>query len=454
MPERGALPASSRQDWCWHWTRSHTGDSTPLESPEVLLLRGRLDTGALREALAEVETRHEALRLHLAGDAGPGADATWPGQRLRSAPGALHVVPAGADGVRAGVRRTLARRLDLTDRMARTTLLRSPDGEHVLVAQFHHLVVDGTSHDVFRRDLAAAYAARTGAERHAPAGRPAPFGYVDLIRREQSEPSRADRRARAAALARTLAAHGAREPLPARPGAEVSDRARFAGVPLALSAGHTEGLLGWCREQRTTPHNTLLALLARAVADEYGRDRLVASVYMHGRTTPEARHAVGLLCNVVPVPLDLGDRDLPGLARHVGGAVLDAWDRVDLPLGAVVGHTDGEGAGTEAVYRTALSHLEFRMTGGAGRAGRAGAVPPFGPELSAENLTYEPPDHGLRFTGRRQALQCARSLYAAVEMAGGEITGSLWYDEQYHHAVRLARVAGAFRTAAQQLLAA
>ncbi|MFF8730082.1 condensation domain-containing protein [Streptomyces sp. NPDC015171] len=443
-PDPGALPASSRQDWCWHWVRSHTEDSTPLESPEVLRLRGRLDTGALRDALAEIETRHEALRLHLAGDGGPAADAAWPGQRLRAAPGGLDVVPVRPGDEEAEVTRTLDRRLDPTDRMARMTLLRSADDDHVLVGQFHHLVMDATSHDVFRRELAAGYAARTGAAGGTPAEGPAPFGYVDMIRREGSARAGEDRRDRAAAVARTLRAHGADQPLPAGPGAEVTHRARFAGIPLALSAEHGERLLRWCREQRTTPHNALLALLARGVAEVYERDRLVASVYMHGRTTPAARGAVGLLCNVLPVPLDVAGGSLSALARRTGERVLAAWDGVDLPLSAVADHAAAR-TGTEAVFRTAMSHLEFRMTGGAGRSGReAGAPLPFGAGLSAEHMAYEPPDRGLRFSGRRQALQCARTLYADAHVTENGVTGSLWYDEQYHDTVRLTRVSDIF----------
>ncbi|USQ86222.1 condensation domain-containing protein [Streptomyces phaeoluteigriseus] len=449
-PDTDVLPASSRQDWCWHWVRCYTEDSAPLEA-EVLLLRGRLDVGALRDALADVEMRHDALRLHLAGDEGTVEDATWPGQRLRPTPSGLHVVAAGSGRERAEMTHTLGQRLDLTDRMVRTTLVRSADGEHLLVAQFHHLAVDATSHDVFRRDLAAAYAARTEPGRGAPADGPAPFSYVDMIRQEQSPQARVDRQRRAADLARTLRAHGAEEPIPARPDAEVSLRAQSIGVPLTLSADRTETLLRWCRERRTTPHNALLALLARGVAEAYERDRLVATVFMHGRTTPAARKAVGLLCNVMHVPLDIGDRGLSGLARQVGDRMLAAWDGVDLPLSAVVDNTTAR-VGTEAVFRTALSHLAFDMTGGAGRRISDASAPlPFGPALSAQNVTYEPSYHRQRFAGRRQALQCARTLYATAQMTESGITGSLRVDERYHDPERLARVADVFHASIDAL---
>ncbi|MGV9944108.1 condensation domain-containing protein [Streptomyces sp. NPDC003401] len=437
------LPASSRQDWCWHWMRSYTRDSAPLES-EVLLLRGRLDVGALRDALADVEMRHDALRLHLAGDGATAGDAGWPGQRLRPTPSGLHVVTAGPGRERAEVTYALGRPLDLTDRMIRTTLVRSADGEHLLLAQFDHLAIDATGHDVFRRDLAAAYAARTGSGRGVPADGPTRFSYVDMIRQERSPQARADRRRRAADLARALRAHGAEEPIPARPGAEVSLRAQYTGIPLVLSADRTRALLHWCRERRTTPHNALLALLARGVADAYGRDRLVATVLMHGRTTPAARQAVGLLCNVVHLPLDIGDQVLSGLARQVGERMLAAWDEVDLPLSAVVDGTTAR-TGTEAVFRTALSHLAFDMTGGTGRRIRdAGAPIPFGPALSAQHVTYESPGRQQRFAGRRQALQCSRTLYATARTTESGITGSLGFDERYHDPERVARVADAF----------
>ncbi|MFM9615625.1 condensation domain-containing protein [Streptomyces sp. V2] len=440
----GILPASSRQDWCWHWMRSHTEDSTPLEIPHVLLLRGPLDVGALRDALAEIEMRHEALRMRLAGHAGAAADATWPGQRLLPAPSDLNVLSAGSEDGQPEVLHTVAQRLDLTDRMIRHTLVSAAHGEHHLVTQFHHLAVDAMSHDLFQQQLAAAYAARIGAGGGPSADKLVPFSYVDMIQREQSAQVRADHRRRAADLARAVQAHGAERPLPGRGGAEMSLVSRFAGIPLTLSSADTENLNQWCREQRTTPHNALLALLARGVADVYERDRLVASLYMHGRTTPASRQAIGLMCNVLPVPLDLGSRDPSGLARQVGERILETWDAIDVPL-SVVADEAAVRTGSEAFYRAGLSHLEFRTIGDAGQRRRNTDAPlQFGPGLSARYVTHEAPDRGMRFATRRQALQSAQSLYATVDLAGSAITGSLWFDEQYHDAERLVHVVDAF----------
>ncbi|MGV9938583.1 condensation domain-containing protein [Streptomyces sp. NPDC003401] len=438
------LPLLSRQDWCWEWTRSYTGDSTAIESSETLLLRGPLDTGALRDTLAEIATRHEALRLHLVAAPGPDPSALWPGQALRPEPGPLHTVRAASGERAAEVTRVLSRPLDLTDRMTRTTLVRTAEEEHVLVAQFHHLIFDGNSHVVFRDLLAHGYRERVAPDRGTAGRRRDPERYTGLIEGEHTPGARSAVRARAAALAGELRAYGAGDPLPGDAGAVVPE-AEFGSVPLTLTAEATRSSLRRSRAERVTLHTVLLAALAHAVATEYGRERLVCSVYTHGRTSARARETLGLFSTVVPVPVDTGFRSLTAFVKDVHGRVQRATEHADVPFSEVASHVVDRPPADGAYYRSALAHLELRLSGVTGwlpEEPNRTLTLPHGLTATPQDLH---PDHPLPvFAGPEQALACATTLFADLEMRDGALTGSLWYEKHYHDAGKAARVGDAF----------
>ncbi|MFH0179220.1 condensation domain-containing protein [Streptomyces cacaoi] len=434
------LPLFSRQDWCWEWTRSYTGDSTPIESSETLLFQGPLDTGALRDTLAEIGTRQEALRLHLVAGAGPDPSAAWPGQALRPEPGPLDTVRVAPQERVAEVTRVLSRPLDLTDRMTRTTLVRTAEEEHVLVAQFHHLIFDRTSHLLFRELLAHGYHERVAPGHGIAKRRTEPASYTALISGEHAPEVRSAVRGRAATLAAELRAYGAADPLAGDAGAVVAE-AEFGSVPLTLTAERTRLLLRRSRAERVTLHTVLLAALGHAVATEYERDRLVCSVYTHGRTSASARETLGLFSTVVPVPVDTEFRSLSAFVKGVHGSVRRASDSADLPFSEIASHVLDRPPGDGAYYRSALAHLELRLSGVTGwlpeEPDRPLPLPP-GLTVTPQGLH---PDHPFPvFAGPEQALACASTLFADLDMADGALTGSLWYENHYHGAGRAARV--------------
>ncbi|WP_020129809.1 condensation domain-containing protein [Streptomyces sp. 303MFCol5.2] len=439
-----ALPLFSRQDWCWEWTRSYTGDSTPIESSETLLFRGPLDTGALRDTLAEIGTRHEALRLHLVAGAGPDPSAVWPGQGLRPEPGPLEVVRAAPGERAAEVTRILSRPLDLTDRMTRTTLVRTAEEEHVLVAQFHHLIFDSTSHRLFRDLLADGYRERVAPEDGIAKRRGEHASYTGLISREHAPEVRSAVHGRAAALAEELRAYGAADPLAGDTGAVVAE-AEFGSLPVALTAERTRLLLRRSRAERVTLHTVLLAALGHAVATVYERNRLVCSVYTHGRTSASARETLGLFSTVVPVPVDTGYRSLTEFLKAVHSSVQRASGSADLPFSEIASRVLDRPPGEGAYYRSALAHLELRLSGVTGwLPEEPNPVPtmPSGLAVIPQDLH---PEHPFPvFAGPEQALACASTLFADLEIADGALTGSLWYEKHYHDATRAARVGEIF----------
>ncbi|HEX9935985.1 MAG TPA: condensation domain-containing protein, partial [Longimicrobium sp.] len=161
------LPLSFAQERLWFIDRLE-GGSAPYNIPAALRLTGALDVDALERALGEIVRRHEALRTVFAEvDGGavqviaPFAGFALPLDDLSG----LHETARESE-VRRRAREDVARPFDLAEGpLFRAALLRVADEEHVLLLCLHHIIGDGWSSGVLRRELSALYAAyRDGGE--------------------------------------------------------------------------------------------------------------------------------------------------------------------------------------------------------------------------------------------------------------------------------------------------
>ncbi len=152
------------------------GPSPLYNLPFAVRLRGAVEVPALRAAVADVVARHEALRTVFPVVVGSPVQRVVPGGEAEFG---FEVVacdeadyPAARDSA-AAVPFDLSRELPI-----RVTLFTLAPGEQVLLVVIHHIAADGASLGPFRRDLAAAYAARlTGG---APEWEPLPVQYADF----------------------------------------------------------------------------------------------------------------------------------------------------------------------------------------------------------------------------------------------------------------------------------
>ncbi|HJX28153.1 MAG TPA: amino acid adenylation domain-containing protein, partial [Thermoanaerobaculia bacterium] len=153
------LPLSFAQEWMWLIDQLDPEQSA-FGVPLAVRLRGALDTGALRRALAEVVRRHEVLRTTF-----PVVDG-HPVQRIAAevdVPLPLEDLSSAPDPEAAADRRIdegLLQPLDLVHGpLLRALLLRLGAEEHVLVLSLHHILFDGWSGGVLVREVATLYRA-------------------------------------------------------------------------------------------------------------------------------------------------------------------------------------------------------------------------------------------------------------------------------------------------------
>ncbi|MGV9938586.1 condensation domain-containing protein [Streptomyces sp. NPDC003401] len=449
-PDQG-LPLSSRQEWCWEWERCHDEPypkAVSLDCSTTLRLRGPLDTGALRDALADVALRHDALRLRLLDTGTPIERVVRPRQALRPEPFPLETADLG-DALR---RRELSeilvdlttRPFEVTDRLSRATLLRLADDDHVLLTSFHHMVFDEPSHQVYLRDLADSYNRRVAAPAPAPdAGRP-PLSYVDFVRAENTPQARHDTASRLAGWADRLRAHGSGDLLPGRTTDLLPLQHHYDTVALDLPAEESRRLLRAARGARVSLYALLAAALARTLGDFYARERLILSTPSHGRVRPETRSALGLFSNMIQVPVDLGRTSPGGLLRQVDGALRDASAEVGLPFGRLAETVLGR-QGDAAFFRHALAHAELRLYGVTGwivDRPRPG-FPMHGLRTGLE--PYRQDFSRLAYAAPQSSLAGAATFSVGLTMETGRLTGGLRYETTYHGHRTAEAVANGFR---------
>lgn len=303
--------------------------STAASEQFAIRLDGPLSVAALEAAWLALRQRHAILRTVFP----PVGE--MPVQRVADAPpeALVPVDVTDEEALRTQATAALATPFDKACAPPlRARLLRLSQHVHVLLVTAHHLVADGLSVPVIRRELAALYAAALSGR--PPALPPATRQYADFARRQRAAAPPATAieywQARLQDLPPPLAT---RLPAPAGPvAAEAVRRVSFA-LPPALAVA----LRAFARANRTTPFVVLLAawrLLLGRLASE--RDVPIGSP-LTLRDTPALGGMIGCLVNpvVLRTPLDGAD-SFRDLVRRERDTVLEALAHRAVPFAEVV----------------------------------------------------------------------------------------------------------------------
>ncbi|HLL45812.1 MAG TPA: condensation domain-containing protein, partial [Longimicrobiaceae bacterium] len=333
----GRLPLSLAQERLWFLDRVEPG-SAAYNIPVAWRLEGALDEAALERSLSEIVRRHEALRTVFAEVDGS------PVQVI--APFGAFALPVedlsglgGADreaAVRRRVGEEARRGFDLSaGPLFRAALLRLGAEEHVLLLSVHHIVSDGWSMAVLRRELSALYPAyRGGGESPLPE---LPVQYADYAawqRRRVEGPvleAQAEYWREALAGAPELLELPADHPRPARQD--------FAGASLKVELDEplTAALKTLGQRHGATLHMTLLAGWAAVLARLSGQDEVVVGTPSANRGRSEIEGLIGFFANTQALRVDLsGSPSVAELLERVKERSLGAQHHQDIPFEQVV----------------------------------------------------------------------------------------------------------------------
>ncbi|MGW7792877.1 amino acid adenylation domain-containing protein, partial [Streptomyces tricolor] len=339
VTRNGAAPMSYAQQRLWFLEEFAPG-GTEYVTALALRLRGTLDAGALRAALAALVARHESLRTTFDSVDGHGVQLVHPPQEV---PLPVRDLSSLRDSAREPALRSLlaeerARPFDLREGpLLRTGLVRLAERDHVLTLTLHHIVTDGWSTAVLLGDLAHLYRAELGAaEDELP---PLPVQYADYAHWQRT--------AAATGLDEHLA-YWKRHLADTAPLDLPTDRPR---PPVRTSAGATTRLMVPARTARrldrlarqhgTTLFTTLVAAAQAYLARLSGAEDIAVGTVSSGRDRPETQGLVGFFVNTLVLRSRAeAEQPFTGFLTAVRQTVLDAFAHQDVPFERVVDEVD------------------------------------------------------------------------------------------------------------------
>lgn len=328
--EANTFPLTASQREIWFASQISDAASCAFNECRLLDLRGALDVATLREALAQVVARHEALRTTIL----PNGDAQQVHARWEFTIPTLDLSGFGEEQAAApldGAQREEATRpFDLVNGpLFRARLLHFEPGRHVLVLTIHHIVCDGHSFGILLQDLAQLYSARRDGNANALA--PAvPFrSYAEeQMRREKGAPGDEEFWLKEFADEPPLLDLPADRPRPMMwsfEGALVLHR-----LPARLTAEAKQ----FAAREGGTAFTTMLAAWAILLSRLTRQNALVIGVPVAARFQNGAERVVGHCTNLLPVRVAVdAEQSFAELHAMVKQAFLAAHDHQHFTFG-------------------------------------------------------------------------------------------------------------------------
>ncbi|WP_199439783.1 amino acid adenylation domain-containing protein [Umezawaea beigongshangensis] len=304
------------------------GNRTWANMPALFPLPDGADAPDVRRALAVVVDRHDSLRAWFSGDVQHFAD---------SVPIAVETVDLSHLSEEHRAARVEELRIAEANTpvpvdappLFRASLLRLGGGRSTLLWNVHHLVSDGVSQQLLRRELLTLLGG--GRREDLPE---LPISYRDYIawRAENGEEAVAAQRA----YWREVFAGGYERPLlPVRH--DVAEPARGIAHQFPVDEELSARVERFSRAHGTTGFSVYFAVYFLLVHELFEREDLVVCTPAAGRTRPEFLHLIGNFISLVAVRHRLGEEDsFPDLVRTLQHRTIRAIENQDYQYDQVM----------------------------------------------------------------------------------------------------------------------
>jgi hypothetical protein len=327
-----SYPLTIEQEAMWLHDRLYHSQSIYLESWGCRL-RGAVDMSTVEWAAKQIVARHPALHssIRLA-DARLVQSVLQPGRPL-----VVEHLSCAENTLDVELPRLVRRPLDLRVSPVRLTCLRLGPADHVLVWQFHHLVVDDWALSILESDFRELYCARV-AGRH-PELPPLPLHpgpYAAAQRAKGVDPGLVDywlRHLRGAPLESTVPPDRAPPDVPSHQGHLVRFR---------IDEDLGDGIRGLARRSRTTPFVIAAAGLAALLQVCNGSADQMLGTVVSRRGAASLDQMFTCLADLLPLRLQVRtEESFAELVGRTKRVVADAVAHRDLPFSTLLREMGG-----------------------------------------------------------------------------------------------------------------
>ena len=342
------IPLTFIQKRTWFIVQSEP-DNPSTHSPFALRLRGKLDKHLLQKSLEALIARNEILRTFFYMEDGSPYQKILPKVDFH-----LYKVDLTREkDPQAEVRtRITDSNLEVIDIYSappyRMTLYQLGREDYVLGIIIHHILIDGWSAELFRRELVALYEQLAGGEEtglSAP-----PLRYADFACWQQSTAFEQHIQPQYDYWQKKLAGQEGVTELPADKVRPVSKTSNASTLWLTLEGQTLERLGEFCYDQQTTPFSVLLSAFALALNRQTHQEIMRIGSFFANRPYAQVQSIMGPFINGVVLQVELNaELSFLDLVRQTRTTVTEAQEHQEVPIEKVIELTK---AGRDRSQRT------------------------------------------------------------------------------------------------------
>ncbi|QKI81708.1 non-ribosomal peptide synthetase [Kroppenstedtia eburnea] len=333
IPRDGNLRLSFAQHRMWFLHRLNP-ESTAYHIPTVIHLEGSLDTEALLHSIREIVNRQESFRTRFYEVEGE------PVQEIREQTEfevpLIQLKQADRDQVRLLMKKLVDEPFDLSEGpLFRGALVQTGEHEHYLIWVVHHIISDGWSEELFRKELAIWYRAfLTGESSPLPE---LPIQYADYAHWQQEWMKGSVIRQQLQYWTQQLSGTPPLLQMPTDRPRPAVQSFRGATHRFAIAKGLYEQIKQLSHEADMTLFMTLFASFNTWLHRYSGQEDLWVGSAIANRNRTEIEELMGFFVNTLVLRTDFSDNPtFQELLKQVRDVALQAYENQDVPFERLV----------------------------------------------------------------------------------------------------------------------
>lgn len=303
--------------------------------PYAVRMRGPLHIDALTIALLAIQQRHETLRTTFEEQDGIGV------QVVHASPiSDLRIIDVS--GHRNSDYLQLLHQEQTTPFILacqagwRVSLVRLGEDDHILSIVMHHIISDGWSIDILRRELSDFYSAALRGSDPLSVVSPLPLHYRDFSIWQKQEKQEAEHERQLEYWVKQLADSSAAEFLTDFPRPNILS-GEAGSVPVTIEGELYERLQEFCKVEQMTPFAVLLGAFRAAHYRLTGAEDSIIGTPIANRNRQELENMIGFFVNTQCMRITVdGDDTFESLVRQVRTTATAAFEHQDVPFERVV----------------------------------------------------------------------------------------------------------------------